>query len=254
MAAPDSPPGQYVREDLKDMGGEAGPGDYSSYRLRVYGEVEQPLEFSYAELLKPPQTDQTCDVHCVTRWSMPDSKWQGVRLADLADKVKVRSTALARDLRGGARLHLQRAAAGRCCAPTCWWRTALVEIRWRISTAAPSAPWCCGKRFPEERQVAYRGPVQRPRRARLLGEPRLQQPRQPLARGAVWLMLPVLARAGSSGGPPSARCTGTPGTLAVGLTVVYVFSGLAVNHVADRIYNFQTVPRRPPGPRAAAQR
>ena len=90
---PRLPPGQYVREDLKDMGGEAGPGDYSSYRLRVYGEVEQPLEFSYAELLKPPETDQTCDVHCVTRWSMLDSQWQGVRLADLAEKVKVRSTA-----------------------------------------------------------------------------------------------------------------------------------------------------------------
>jgi DMSO/TMAO reductase YedYZ molybdopterin-dependent catalytic subunit len=90
---PRLPPGQYVREDLKDMGGEAGADDFRSYRLRVYGEVEQPLELTYAELLKLRQTDQTCDVHCVTRWSMLDSQWRGVLLSDLAERVKVKSSA-----------------------------------------------------------------------------------------------------------------------------------------------------------------
>ena len=90
---PRLPPGQYVREDLKDMGGEGGSDDFRSYRIRVYGEVEQPLELSYAELLKLPQTKQTCDVHCVTRWSMLDSQWQGVLLSDLAERVKVKPSA-----------------------------------------------------------------------------------------------------------------------------------------------------------------
>jgi DMSO/TMAO reductase YedYZ molybdopterin-dependent catalytic subunit len=90
---PRLPPGQYVLNELRQMGGQPGSADYRSYRLKVYGEVEQPLELTYAELLKLSQTEQTCDIHCVTRWSLLDAQWGGVRVAELAERVKVKPTA-----------------------------------------------------------------------------------------------------------------------------------------------------------------
>jgi DMSO/TMAO reductase YedYZ molybdopterin-dependent catalytic subunit len=40
-----------------------------------------------------PQVNQTCDVHCVTKWSLFDSHWTGVRVSDLAARAKVKSSA-----------------------------------------------------------------------------------------------------------------------------------------------------------------
>ncbi|MDB4998439.1 MAG: Sulfite oxidase, partial [Myxococcaceae bacterium] len=51
------------------------------------------FEIDFAELLRMPQIDQTCDVHCVTKWSLLDSKWTGVRVADLAARAKVKPSA-----------------------------------------------------------------------------------------------------------------------------------------------------------------
>lgn len=87
---PRVPPGQRVIRRLKPMGGAEGDPSPSAFRLKVYGEVEHPFELDYAELLALPQADQVCDVHCVTRWSVLDSRWTGVRVADLAKKAKVR--------------------------------------------------------------------------------------------------------------------------------------------------------------------
>lgn len=72
------------------MGGQPGPPDYTGYRLQVHGEVDQPFVVDYAALLALPQTELTCDVHCVTRWSMLNTRWSGVRLAALAGRAGVR--------------------------------------------------------------------------------------------------------------------------------------------------------------------
>src|SRR5207247_2224685 len=81
---PRLPPGQRVIEALRDMGGSPGDPSPSAYRLRVYGEVQKPFELDYAGLLKLPQVAQTCDVHCVTAWSLFDAHWTGVQVAHLA--------------------------------------------------------------------------------------------------------------------------------------------------------------------------
>ena len=88
---PRLPPGQNVIRALKPMGGIEGDPNPGSFRLRVHGLVKKPLELDYAELLKLPQTEQTCDVHCVTTWSMLDSQWTGVQVAHLADLAGVQS-------------------------------------------------------------------------------------------------------------------------------------------------------------------
>lgn len=87
------PPGQRLLDALKPMGGDAGDPNPGAFRLRVHGEVDAPLDLDFAALTALPQTEQTCDVHCVTGWSMLDSKWTGVQIAHLAKLAKVRDTA-----------------------------------------------------------------------------------------------------------------------------------------------------------------
>jgi DMSO/TMAO reductase YedYZ molybdopterin-dependent catalytic subunit len=90
---PRLPPGQRVIEALRPMGGEPGDPSPGAYRLRVHGEVEDPFELSFAELLTQPQTELALDVHCVTTWSVLGAKFKGVRVSDLADRAKLRKSA-----------------------------------------------------------------------------------------------------------------------------------------------------------------
>jgi DMSO/TMAO reductase YedYZ molybdopterin-dependent catalytic subunit len=57
--------------------------DPASWRLRIDGLVEHPMDLSYAQLLALPQAEQTSDFTCVTGWSVDDVRWSGVRFADL---------------------------------------------------------------------------------------------------------------------------------------------------------------------------
>lgn len=70
------------------MGGEAGNPSPGGFKLKVYGDVDKPMEVDFAALLAMPQTEQSCDVHCVTGWSVLDSKWTGVQVSHLASLVQ----------------------------------------------------------------------------------------------------------------------------------------------------------------------
>jgi DMSO/TMAO reductase YedYZ molybdopterin-dependent catalytic subunit len=87
------PPSQYLLKHLRPMGGQEGDPSPGHWKLRVYGEVEQPFEVGFTELLAMPQTEQTCDVHCVTKWTMLDAHFTGVKIADLAARAKLKPTA-----------------------------------------------------------------------------------------------------------------------------------------------------------------
>jgi DMSO/TMAO reductase YedYZ molybdopterin-dependent catalytic subunit len=89
---PRLPPGQRLLQELRPMGGVPGDPNPASYRLRVHGEVEKPFDLDFRELLRL-SSDQTCDVHCVTGWSMFAGSWSGVPLTDLATRAGVKSTA-----------------------------------------------------------------------------------------------------------------------------------------------------------------
>lgn len=67
----------------------------SEYRLRVDGEVERPMSFSYADLAALPQTRMTKDVQCVTGWRVPDVAWSGVLLSQILAEVRPKGTATA---------------------------------------------------------------------------------------------------------------------------------------------------------------
>jgi DMSO/TMAO reductase YedYZ molybdopterin-dependent catalytic subunit len=57
--------------------------DASTWRLRIDGMVERPVDLTMAELQALPRARQTTDFHCVTGWSVPAVRWEGVRFADL---------------------------------------------------------------------------------------------------------------------------------------------------------------------------
>lgn len=90
---PRLPPSQYLLKRIRPMGGTEGDPSPGAFRLKVYGEVEQPFTIDFRELLAMPQIEQTCDVHCVTKWTVLDAKWTGVRVADLAARAKPKPSA-----------------------------------------------------------------------------------------------------------------------------------------------------------------
>lgn len=90
---PRLPPGQRVLEKLKPMGGTPGDPKTSSYRLKVHGLVDRPLDLSLADLLKSETAELSLDVHCVTGWSVLGAKFKGVRVKELAERAGVRNGA-----------------------------------------------------------------------------------------------------------------------------------------------------------------
>lgn len=90
---PRIPPGQHAVKTLSDMGGVPGVGKVPTWRLEITGAVKKPQTLTFADIMKLPQVSQTCDVHCVTGWTLLDSKWQGVSLQAVMDLVKVKKDA-----------------------------------------------------------------------------------------------------------------------------------------------------------------
>jgi len=87
------PVGQHAVKALPDMGGVQGDGNVPGWRLEIKGEVENPLTLKISELMGLQQVAQTCDVHCVTGWTLLDSRWHGIRMKTIMDLVKVKDGA-----------------------------------------------------------------------------------------------------------------------------------------------------------------
>ncbi|MEN8246558.1 MAG: molybdopterin-dependent oxidoreductase [Thermodesulfobacteriota bacterium] len=87
------PPGQHAVKTLSDMGGVPGVGPVPEWRMEIVGAVKKPLTLTFEDVMKLPQVSQTCDVHCVTGWTLLDSRWQGVSLQAVMDLVKVKREA-----------------------------------------------------------------------------------------------------------------------------------------------------------------
>ena len=89
---PRLPPGQLAVKSIQPMGGTPGTSTVADWSMRVYGEVERPAKISYKELLALEQVHLTCDIHCVTGWTLLDSQWSGVRLKTILDGVTPRGS------------------------------------------------------------------------------------------------------------------------------------------------------------------
>lgn len=64
--------------------------DLATWDLRVFGEVDKPLRWTWDEFTRLPTRTQTVDIHCVTRWSKFDTEWEGVAVRTLVEKGLIR--------------------------------------------------------------------------------------------------------------------------------------------------------------------
>src|SRR5919109_5018129 len=88
------PPGQYLTDKWPVLhAGTVRNVDLATWDLRVWGEVESPIQLSWEELTALPSTEFTTDIHCVTRWSRFDTRFKGVHWRELAKLVHPRPTA-----------------------------------------------------------------------------------------------------------------------------------------------------------------
>jgi DMSO/TMAO reductase YedYZ molybdopterin-dependent catalytic subunit len=60
----------------------------ATWDFRVTGLVEKPLRFTWAEFTRLPMKAVTADMHCVTRWSRFDVRWEGVPFTEIAKLVE----------------------------------------------------------------------------------------------------------------------------------------------------------------------
>jgi DMSO/TMAO reductase YedYZ molybdopterin-dependent catalytic subunit len=78
------PPGQVVTEKFPVLHyGPVPVFDETSWNFKVWGEVEKPFQLSWMEFNQIPRTTISMDIHCVTRWSKFDCRWEGVRVQTL---------------------------------------------------------------------------------------------------------------------------------------------------------------------------
>lgn len=61
--------------------------DPKTWDFRISGLIEKPLRLTWDEFTHLPMKEVTADMHCVTRWSRFDVRWQGVPFAEVAKLV-----------------------------------------------------------------------------------------------------------------------------------------------------------------------
>jgi len=84
------PPGQYVVRDFPVL--SAGPTPRTpleqwSFTLDYDGKTL--ATWNWKEFLALPQTTQTVDIHCVTKWSKLDTEWEGVTIDALLEAAAI---------------------------------------------------------------------------------------------------------------------------------------------------------------------
>jgi DMSO/TMAO reductase YedYZ molybdopterin-dependent catalytic subunit len=83
------PPGQYLTDKWPVLHyGSVPKVDLATWTFLINGLVETPVTLTYEELKKLPRKTARSDVHCVTRWTMLDSTWEGVPISELMKLVK----------------------------------------------------------------------------------------------------------------------------------------------------------------------
>ena len=81
------PPGQSLTDKFPVLHYGPVPGfDPQTWRLKLWGEVEQAQELTWEQFQALPRTRVQMDLHCVTRWSKFETAWEGVSLRTLVDQ------------------------------------------------------------------------------------------------------------------------------------------------------------------------
>ncbi|QUS41670.1 sulfite oxidase-like oxidoreductase [Tardiphaga alba] len=83
------PPGQHLTQDWPVLDLGITPNiSRERWRLDVYGAVETPLFWDFAQFSAQPQSTFISDIHCVTTWSRYDNQWEGLSTRALLDACR----------------------------------------------------------------------------------------------------------------------------------------------------------------------
>jgi DMSO/TMAO reductase YedYZ molybdopterin-dependent catalytic subunit len=81
------PPGQALTRKFPVLHyGPVPHANLTTWDFRIWGEVKQEIRWSWEDFIKLPRTQIAMDIHCVTRWSMFDTQWEGISIKTLIDK------------------------------------------------------------------------------------------------------------------------------------------------------------------------
>src|SRR5919202_706629 len=69
--------------------GAAGRVPLDQWRFTIEGLVREPASWSWREFLQLPSQTFTVDIHCVTKWSKLDTRWEGVSVDTLLEHVEL---------------------------------------------------------------------------------------------------------------------------------------------------------------------
>jgi DMSO/TMAO reductase YedYZ molybdopterin-dependent catalytic subunit len=87
------PPGQSLTQKFPVLTyGPNPPFNPATWDLKVFGEVEKEMRWSWAEFIALPTVTLKTDIHCVTRWSKFDTVWEGVLFRDFINLFGVKPT------------------------------------------------------------------------------------------------------------------------------------------------------------------
>lgn len=88
------PPGQHRTERLPVLHAGTVPlVEAASWEFTVGGLVAEPLRLDFAAFRSLPTRELVADIHCVTKWSKLDTRWEGVPVAALLARVQPRPEA-----------------------------------------------------------------------------------------------------------------------------------------------------------------
>ncbi|GMQ85801.1 MAG: sulfite oxidase-like oxidoreductase [Acidimicrobiia bacterium] len=98
------PPGQYVTERWPVLHEGAVPSvDTATWAFTVDGLVAEQRQWDWEEFRALDTSDLFTDIHCVTKWTMLDTRWQGVSVRAVWDVIEpdpAASAVMVRDVGG----------------------------------------------------------------------------------------------------------------------------------------------------------
>ncbi len=63
--------------------------DPATWDFNIWGLVKAPKRFTWEEFSALPMVEQVSDMHCVTRWSKFDSRFEGIPIAEVMKQVEL---------------------------------------------------------------------------------------------------------------------------------------------------------------------
>ena len=82
------PPGQYVTDRWPVLHAGVVPDvDLASWDFVVGGLVENPSTWDLAGFKALPAAEVVTDIHCVTKWTRLDTRWEGIPVTEVLERV-----------------------------------------------------------------------------------------------------------------------------------------------------------------------